>query len=208
MDRQIDPRLDRPLGARAAAKARTRKSLIAAAKRLFMERGYEGATIRDIAGAANLSTGAVFASFADKAALFNEVLLADSDVQIQRMTAAAAEPGEVRERVTRLLAAGYGYQLAQIELLRAALAVSWSQGLSGDLGDRPIRDGALQAIREVIQEGVERGELARDCQVDLMVETIWECFVGNYRHALFSGHGLEQLTDRVRRQIRLLMDGA
>ena len=34
-------------------------------------------TIRDIAAAADLSTGAVFASFTDKADLFNEVIVAD-----------------------------------------------------------------------------------------------------------------------------------
>ena len=40
---------------------------LAAAKALFTERGYEGATVRDIASAAGMSSGAVFASFTDKA---------------------------------------------------------------------------------------------------------------------------------------------
>src|SRR5580698_9408033 len=58
---------------RALAKQRTREKIVSAAKMLFAERGYEGATIRDIAKAAGMSTGAVFASFTDKSDLFTEI---------------------------------------------------------------------------------------------------------------------------------------
>jgi len=63
---------DRP-NQRALAKQRTREKIIAAARALFAERGYEGATIRDIAKAAGMSTGAVFASFTDKSDLFIDI---------------------------------------------------------------------------------------------------------------------------------------
>ena len=62
---------------RALAKQRTREKIVAAAKTLFAERGYEGATIRDIAKAAGMSTGAVFASFTDKSDLFTEIAEAE-----------------------------------------------------------------------------------------------------------------------------------
>ena len=42
------------------------RAVLAAARQLFSESGYEGATIRDIAAAAGMSTGAVFANFTDK----------------------------------------------------------------------------------------------------------------------------------------------
>src|SRR5271167_4056263 len=58
---------------RTLAKLRTREKIVAAATALFAERGYEGATIRDIAKAAGMSTGAVFASFTDKADLFTDI---------------------------------------------------------------------------------------------------------------------------------------
>src|SRR3546814_6547492 len=47
---------------RTLAKQQTRAKVLAAARRLFSEEGYEGATIRDIAAAAGMSTGAVFAT--------------------------------------------------------------------------------------------------------------------------------------------------
>jgi AcrR family transcriptional regulator len=55
---------------RALAKQQTRVKVLAAARRLFSEQGYEGATIRDIAAEAGMSTGAVFANFTDKSDLF------------------------------------------------------------------------------------------------------------------------------------------
>jgi AcrR family transcriptional regulator len=195
------------MGVRAAGKARSRQNLLSAAKRLFMERGYDGATVRDIAAAAGLSTGAVFASFSDKADLFNEVLLTDIAVQTEAMRQAASEDGLIDERLLKLLTVGYRHQLSQVELLRAALAVSWSQGLRGELGDRPIRRAVMDQIRDVLQAAVAKAELRHDADVDLISETVWDCYVRNYRHALFEGWGLEQLVELMGRQVELLLAG-
>ncbi|MEW6016990.1 MAG: helix-turn-helix domain-containing protein, partial [Pseudomonadota bacterium] len=62
---------------RALAKQQTRAKVLAAARELFSTSGYEGATIRDIAAAAGMSTGAVFANFADKSELFREIMTVD-----------------------------------------------------------------------------------------------------------------------------------
>jgi len=194
------------LGARAQAKAQTRQRLIDAGKRLFMERGYEGATIRDIAASVGLSTGAVFVSFLDKIDFFNEILLTDEKTQVERMTAAAAEGGSLQERLVRALAAGYAYQLEQIELMRAAIGASWSPGLSGQLGDQPLRDGTVRTIHEILAQAAAQGVALDD--IDLLSETIWNCFLGNYRHAFFAGKGLEWLTRRLDQQIALILPRA
>lgn len=59
---------------RTRAKAQTYQRVLDAARGLFAaEGGYEAATIRDIAKAAGMSTGAVFANFEDKADLYKAV---------------------------------------------------------------------------------------------------------------------------------------
>lgn len=55
---------------RVQAKARTRDKVMVAARAIFDEKGYAAATIRDIAKSIGMSTGAIFASFKDKAALY------------------------------------------------------------------------------------------------------------------------------------------
>ena len=82
---------------RAMAKQQTREKVLQAARELFIERGYEGATIRDIAKAAGMSTGAVFASFADKSELFEEILTADYEVIYAQMTQASRNAKTVDE---------------------------------------------------------------------------------------------------------------
>ncbi|HEX4493738.1 MAG TPA: TetR/AcrR family transcriptional regulator [Acidimicrobiia bacterium] len=52
-----------------AAPTGTRERLIAAAIEVFAEQGYEGARLQDIARAAGLTTGAVYANFRGKAEL-------------------------------------------------------------------------------------------------------------------------------------------
>ena len=196
-----------PQGVRAAGKARSRQSLLDAAKRLFMQRGYEGATVREIAAAAGLSTGAVFASFSDKSDLFNEVLLVDLEEQVELMSQAAEGGGSTLERLTRVLDAGYEHQLGQLELLRAAVAVSWSQGLSGELGDRPVRAAVIAQIREALKSGVDSGELSAKADLDLIAETVWDCYIRSYRMALYESWGRKELSQRLTRQIELLIAG-
>lgn len=58
---------------RQQAKARTRARVLTAATELFARDGYAAATIRDIAKRAGMSTGAVFANFKDKAALYRAI---------------------------------------------------------------------------------------------------------------------------------------
>src|SRR5512138_3995155 len=75
---------------RALAKKQTRAKVLAAARRLFSEQGYEGATIRDIAAAAGMSTGAVFANFSDKSDLFREIMSDDLEALLESMREGAA----------------------------------------------------------------------------------------------------------------------
>src|SRR5262245_59538205 len=61
------------MGIRDTNKAATRTKVLDAAKILFEAGGYEAATIRSIAAVAGMSTGAVFASFTDKADVYRAV---------------------------------------------------------------------------------------------------------------------------------------
>lgn len=62
-----------PTTRRAAAKLKTRAAILDAAKAMFAVVGYEATTIRTVASAAGYSTGAVFASFKDKAELYEAI---------------------------------------------------------------------------------------------------------------------------------------
>lgn len=62
----------------------TRRKVLRGAARVFARRGYEGATITEIATTAKLSTGSIYAHFAGKAELFSAVLEAHGRPQLAR----------------------------------------------------------------------------------------------------------------------------
>lgn len=193
---------------RAESKARTRQKVLEAAKRLFMQRGYEGATMRDMAAEAGLSTGALFANFTDKADLFNEVMLADFELQRERMRQVLKEGnGKVEDRICDLFAAGYEFHLSQLPLLQAGLSVSWSQGLNGELGERPAWREVIGFLGEILEDGVKRKELRKDFDRELMAEILWDCYQANYRWAVFGEWSLEQLKERLSQQVKLILRG-
>ena len=146
---------------RAENKARTRQKVLEAAKRLFMQRGYEGATMRDIAADAGLSTGALFANFTDKADLFNEVILTDFETQHERITKALAGAETVKAKIMAMMSSGYEFHLSQLPLLQAGISVSWSHGLNGELGERPVWKTVTNYLVEILEEGARKGELAQ-----------------------------------------------
>lgn len=88
-----------PVGARAERAARTRRALLDAARRLFVEHGYVEAGTEDIVEAAAVGTrGALYHHFEDKQALFVAVL---HEVQTS-LGAAVAERVEGDDPLARL----------------------------------------------------------------------------------------------------------
>jgi AcrR family transcriptional regulator len=87
-------------GKRAQAAAVTRARLVEVARGLFATYGYETVTLRQIAAAANLSTGALFLNWPGKEALFAEVMgrphITDARGAVLLAELAAHDPTAVR----------------------------------------------------------------------------------------------------------------
>jgi len=194
---------------RALAKQQTRAKVLAAARRLFSEQGYEGATIRDIAAAAGMSTGAVFASFADKSDLFREIMFCDIEALREVMREAADRAQTVDAALLAIFTTGYAFYKSQLPLARAAFSVSWSTGEERERIDAsPAVDALRRLITEQLSQGVVRGELDRDGQLDLRSEMLFDSYLSNYRQAIYLDWRLEELQIRSRDQIDVILAGA
>jgi AcrR family transcriptional regulator len=69
----------------------TRERLLAAAVEVFVEQGYEGARLQDIARTAGLTTGAVYANFRGKNELLFAAIGARADVEMDSLLAEAQD---------------------------------------------------------------------------------------------------------------------
>ena len=194
-----------PLTRRALAKQLTRAKLIEAAREMFADRGYEAATVRDIAAAANLSTGAVFASFADKADLFSEVIVAEYEFMHTTMVAATDESVPARETLLNLLTMAYESYLTQIRLVQAALGFCWMRDLVSEQRHIEAVDLVRGHLAAVLQRGVDSGELSPMLDVKLTSEMLWETYLSNYRGVIFEGWGRDALRSRMASQLDVLI---
>ncbi|MFI0816460.1 TetR family transcriptional regulator [Streptomyces sp. NPDC021098] len=117
----------------------TRRMLLEAASALFAERGYERATVRDIAERAGVNQALLFRYFGSKKALFGEVVSHDGQEQLH-----TTPPGELFETA-----------------LRGMLGRGEHGG--GDDHDDPAReDRALATLLRSVGSGDEIGTAARD----------------------------------------------
>lgn len=198
-----EPRMNR----RQAAKIRTRGKVLDAARGLFAERGYDAATIRDIAKAAGMSTGAVFANFQDKAELFETVLADEMGDLLLAIQTGAPKDGAVAERLTGALAAGYHRSLDQLPLMQATIARSWFQPDDADQRSRAFVKPIIETLVAILRDGVGSGELRQDLDLPLLGRMIWEIYVSNFRFAAYDGWDITQLEPHARKQVDMILAG-
>lgn len=138
--------------------APTRDRLLAAAVEVFVEQGYEGARLQDIARAAGLTTGAVYANFRGKDELLFAAIGARADLEMDALLEATAthEPRALLELLgDRLVAprrqppllvdaiAAARRDSALADALRARL--DKRERLLVEIVDRAKADGALDS---------------------------------------------------------------
>ena len=192
---------------RVLSKIRTRRKVLDAARALFTERGYEAATIRDIARYAGMSTGAVFANFQDKADLFEAILMEDAERVAELMREAAAAEGSVGERLVAVFGAGYAYYLENLPLLQATQAQSWLRPGNAEQRARQASKVLLGVVADVLREGAEKGELRQEFDVKLVSELLWDTYLANYRRAVYDSWGADTLRARLAEQAGLVLAG-
>jgi len=193
---------------RALAKQQTRAKVLSAARRLFSEQGYEGATIRDIAAAAGMSTGAVFANFTDKSDLFREIMLTDMSALAEAMSSAAAGAASADQAMLKMFMAGYAFYQTQLPLARAAFSVGWSPQDGPALRNAPPVQILHELLLAELNRAAGRGEIDADANLELRAQMLFDAYLSNYPQAIFGGWNLQALEARSRDQIAILLAGA
>lgn len=179
------PRGNRRPGRPPAAKAdETRQRIIQAARLVFNERGYDGATFQAIAARADLTRPAINHYFSSKRALYREVLDDTNEFvigagikQAERETTLAAQLTAFIAEATR---ANSKNPAGSAFLITGVLESQRHPDLTGTDNDsvRIARDFLLR----VINEAIERGEIVADVDATVMAEAllVLVCGVGVY----------------------------
>ncbi|MEM6105555.1 helix-turn-helix domain-containing protein [Mycobacterium sp. 050272] len=141
--------------------AATRDALISAARRLWGERGYAEVGTPEIAATAGVTRGAMYHQFADKAALFAEVVeVVEQDVMARMATivatSGATTPADaIRAAVDAWLEVSGDPEVRQLILLDAPSVLGWA-------GFRDVAQRySLGMTEQMLAEAIGAGQLAR-----------------------------------------------
>ncbi|MGB8388318.1 TetR/AcrR family transcriptional regulator [Mycobacterium sp.] len=142
--------LGRPVGANGE---QTRARIIAAAMRCVAEVGYSQATIREIARAADMTSGSLYHYFPNKSELLEATVSEIEEIALPRLRAAAAQADDVVGRLEAVL--GESDRLMRdyphlAAFQRATHAESMAHRRSG----RPKYAG-LKALRDIVNDIIE-----------------------------------------------------
>jgi AcrR family transcriptional regulator len=181
---------------RDLATAETRRLILAAAKDLYLEKGYRSAPTRELARRAGVAEGTVFAHFPDKASLLAAALHEDLALTLDRaLDDLRPANAPCRERLLHLAGALYAYYAQNPELSRAL--VKESLFLGGEWGIH-VRDAVMRFIGLVgslVEEATSRGEYAPDVDPVVAGKTFFAAYYLELLAGL-SGPGFDPLQAR------------
>lgn len=193
---------------REARKQATRRRVLDAARELFEEVGYEAATIREIAGRARVSVGSVFTGFSSKAHILSEVMqerLADLYGDLERV--APHLRGSTADRCRSMFAVHYAFEFRRLHLFLAYVAAGFDWRADPDLPTMGANPRLRGMVRDCLVEGVRRGDVRPDAEIELVVDLLIAAYAWNYRRAAAQTVRPEQLTDLFERQVGVIFAG-
>ena len=169
---------------REARKQATRRRVLDAARELFEEVGYESATIREIAGRAHVSVGSVFTGFSSKAHILSEVMqerLADLYGDLERV--APHLRGSTADRCRSMFAVHYAFEFRRLHLFLAHVAAGFDWRADPELPTMGANPRLRGMVRDCLTQGMARGDVRPDIDVELAVDLLVAAYAWNYRRA-------------------------
>ena len=137
----------------AGPRTDTSAALLDAARELFAERGFDGASVRAITERAGVNLGAVTYHFGSKEALYHRVIETFLAPLRERVVAAAGGEGAPLDRIGAMLAAAFDHYASDPAMPRLIL----QQVASGRSAPPPARAWIRQAVG-LLAGSIEAGQ--------------------------------------------------
>jgi AcrR family transcriptional regulator len=163
--------LGRPVGANGE---QTRRRIITAAMRCVAEVGYSQATIREIAKAADMTSGSLYHYFPNKSELLKATGEEIEVIVLARLRAAVAQFDEIVDRLdavldeSKRLITDYPYLAAFLRAIRVESSAQTRHGGPKFPGSKALRD----VVTEVVEDARVRGVLSPETGAGAAVEAI------------------------------------
>lgn len=140
-----------------------RRQILAGARKVFMDLGFDGASMGEIARAASVSKGTLYVYFADKSALFEAIL--EEEALLHGQVVFNFDPARDAETTLRDFGAAYLHLLCRPgggSAIRTVMAIAERMP---DVGRRyylRVLDKTINRLSEYLKAHVASGDLAID----------------------------------------------
>ena len=149
-----------------------RAEILAAAEGIFVEQGYEGATIRKIADEVGLSSTALYMHFADKGEILNEICRNAFDTLAEEHRRTLAEDAPPLARLRRIIENYIAFGFANPNAYRLAYLTPPVQTRHG--AETVAQQSGAELFRafvSVVEEAVDQGALRGEPRT--LAQVIW-----------------------------------
>lgn len=163
---------------RSRRKARTRLAILEAAQTVFLDRGYNQASVEEIANRADVAVGSIYTYFGSKEGLFRSLVedaLSEDEAAMNRAHGSSRDPLARLEAVRQQLGG-----LHRRNPIMSALALAPVQGgVPSELTDAVVArtEAELARLQEAIRAGVAAG-VVRDVDPHVAATFLWAAWSG------------------------------
>ncbi|SMC00072.1 transcriptional regulator, TetR family [Thermanaeromonas toyohensis ToBE] len=148
----------------AGGESQIKQKIFAAARRLFVEKGYHNTSIPDIVTEAGVSIGALYHYFESKEALAKAIHIHAVQEFLQRFHRQVKSKHTTRERIQAFVEMMFSWTEEDPVMVEYLLYARPKEVL--DRAMSICSEEGLQAVKEIMIEGMRRGEVK---QVDIML---------------------------------------
>jgi AcrR family transcriptional regulator len=188
--RSFEPPRSKPDSSRSARAAERRQAIIDAALDEFIARGFTATRLDDVAKRAGVAKGTIYLHFADKDALFQELIRTALVPLIGRLAAPQVPGGSVREAL-ETFAKSFAQEVVSTrrgDIIR--LIVSEGARFPGiaDFYYREVVSPGMAAVRALIETGIARGEIKQESLTRFPQIVVSPAIVAVIWQGLFARH--------------------
>ena len=193
---------------RQTQKAATRSRVLDAARELFDTQGYQGTTIREIAGHAGVSVGSVFTTFASKGEILSQVM----ESRLERFYAELDRTvphlrGSTADRLRSIYAIFFAFEEARTKLFLSHIAAAFDWTLPPTARPYGRNPRVRELLHDTLAKGVADGDVDSRADLAAITELLIAAYAWTYSLVVTEGADVERLTAVLDTQIGLVADG-
>ncbi|HPC03734.1 MAG TPA: TetR/AcrR family transcriptional regulator [Syntrophales bacterium] len=200
---------------RRKEKEQRKKSILTAARRQFLKRGFNDVTVEGIAREARISKGTVYLYFKSKEEIYAHVLLSHIGKFHEQMRELGSNGANASERLHLFASAYIDFFLSNRELFRIfmnfmlqTVPFNFSDDMKRDLIHATNR--TIEIVEEIFTAGLSSGEFVCTNDLKRSRNAVWGLLNGIIALHLFTGREStceERIRSNVREGMEILIEG-